>query len=392
MKSSCKLYISLIVILLFSFMTLFVTDVGMTYYRIVRPLLWGAFLILLAYVSNNRKLVYPYKKQVTYMVIVSAIANFVIYFTFGYITGFANNPFDTSALGLLLNFIYYIPVIVVKEIVRSILLENINSERAIRYILLIALVFTISDVETYSILFTLETLNEWVEFIFRTMFVNLCLNLYFTYNAYYSSFIGNIIYRIIPVIFMLFLPFLPNIPWALAVIVDVIIPFVFFFIIDRYVSCRDYKDIEYKKLKIHYEIFLVPFALIVVFCIFGLGYLKVVPVAIATDSMVPEFKRGDAVVIDKKFDDKIKVGDIIQYRLENITIIHRVIEIKNDNGKRVYITKGDNNNSVDIYPVKESQILGKLKFVIPNLGYPSLWINEWGSKEVDEIPVEVGKK
>ena len=85
--------------------------------------------------------------------------------------------------------------------------------------------------------------------------------------------------------------------------------------------------------------------------------------------------RGDAVIVlDTK---EIKLYDIIEYKLDKIRVVHRVVSIeKYNNGEILYITKGDNNNVVDKEKVTEDQIVGKVLFKIPYIGYPSVWLND----------------
>lgn len=96
--------------------------------------------------------------------------------------------------------------------------------------------------------------------------------------------------------------------------------------------------------------------------------------------MKPYIKRGDIVLVKKIDEDDIKnicVGDVIEYTLENKTVIHRVITIiEGSGGKKTFITKGDANNSADSEPVEESQIQGIAKSYIPYLGYPSVIFSE----------------
>ena len=94
--------------------------------------------------------------------------------------------------------------------------------------------------------------------------------------------------------------------------------------------------------------------------------------------MNPEFYRGDVVIVNKLNQneiDSIKIGDIIQYKLDNKFVIHRVVEIIDKDG-HIYKTKGDNNNVADFKYVSSSQIVGKVVQVIPKLGYPSIWFGE----------------
>lgn len=83
---------------------------------------------------------------------------------------------------------------------------------------------------------------------------------------------------------------------------------------------------------------------------FGIQILKV-----DSNSMSPELKKGDIIVIKKEKD--YNVGDIIAYKTKDKYLItHRIIE-KDEN---VYVTKGDNNNTKDEEKVCQNFIQGKV--------------------------------
>ncbi len=91
-------------------------------------------------------------------------------------------------------------------------------------------------------------------------------------------------------------------------------------------------------------------------------------VSVVSESMEPVLHRGDLVFVIKPND--LEVGDIVIYQKQGsqFTIIHRIIEKKEDG----YIIKGDNNPSPDAGIVKHQQINGKVLFAVPLLGYPRL--------------------
>ena len=83
------------------------------------------------------------------------------------------------------------------------------------------------------------------------------------------------------------------------------------------------------------------------------------------------------MIIEKKEFSKLKKGDILYYSKDGKLVIHRIIEIKETEEKKLEIkTKGDNNNTEDNWIIKEEEIIGKVKFMIPYIGYPSVWVNE----------------
>jgi len=96
---------------------------------------------------------------------------------------------------------------------------------------------------------------------------------------------------------------------------------------------------------------------------------------ILTPSMVPNINPKD-VIVDIKVNkpEEIKIGDVITFvssatLTQGMTITHRVIDIKQENGEYLFYTKGDANLPQDSAPAKFKNVLGKVLFRIPKLGY-----------------------
>ncbi len=96
---------------------------------------------------------------------------------------------------------------------------------------------------------------------------------------------------------------------------------------------------------------------------------------IISGSMEPSIGVFD-IILDTRVDDfsKIKVGDVITFNrlmagdIEAKTITHRVVDIRDMNGKYEFITKGDANATADKKPVQETDIIGRTVVKIPKLG------------------------
>lgn len=89
-------------------------------------------------------------------------------------------------------------------------------------------------------------------------------------------------------------------------------------------------------------------------------------------SMEPAVKVGSLVVIQPVKPEAIKVGDVITYRSaaeSGMVTTHRVMEVIHNDGSPVFRTKGDANEDPDINPVAADELVGKLAFNIPYLGY-----------------------
>mgnify|MGYP003186381641 FL=1 len=89
---------------------------------------------------------------------------------------------------------------------------------------------------------------------------------------------------------------------------------------------------------------------------------------ITTNSMEPELKKDDVVVIKKAKADNLKQGDIVTFKQNGETITHRIVQIDDIEDGKLYITKGDNNNVQDEQGLRFDQIEGKLVIKIPQLG------------------------
>jgi len=88
------------------------------------------------------------------------------------------------------------------------------------------------------------------------------------------------------------------------------------------------------------------------------------------------FDRGDLLIVKHVSASEISVGDVIivNRRFSRIPIVHRVLAIWQENGQIRIVTKGDRNqvpisSDLDIRP---SEVIGKVVFVIPKLGWPSI--------------------
>ena len=97
--------------------------------------------------------------------------------------------------------------------------------------------------------------------------------------------------------------------------------------------------------------------------LFVLRLAGICPYAVLSGSMEPELMTGGMVFTNTR--DRIaEEGDIITYRLNEVTVTHRVVRIGQDS----YITKGDANQQEDVNPVLPSQIVGTVCFSLPYLG------------------------
>jgi signal peptidase len=123
--------------------------------------------------------------------------------------------------------------------------------------------------------------------------------------------------------------------------------------------------------------------LIILVMVVLLGLKLVTPVVVVSDSMKPEFQKGDMVIVQSIFLTP-EVGDIITFSVidKNYDVSHRVVNIKNG----LIITKGDNNPRKDDYKTKQENIkakaiqINKNPLVIKSFG--ALFITDYSKQGV----------
>lgn len=91
---------------------------------------------------------------------------------------------------------------------------------------------------------------------------------------------------------------------------------------------------------------------------------------VQSGSMEPAIKTGSVVVVKPL--KNYQIGDVITfsdvYKTET-PISHRITEVKITEGKYYYITKGDANKSNDPKEVSLDNVIGKVLFNVPYLGF-----------------------
>lgn len=117
----------------------------------------------------------------------------------------------------------------------------------------------------------------------------------------------------------------------------------------------------------------------------GVRLFGLKPYAIISPSMTSDknnYNVGDLVYVKKYDPDKIKVNDVITFVVneEGTVATHRVVEI--DKSNRCFYTKGDANQNRDGSPVFYDNLVGKVVFSLPKLGYVSSYVTSESGKYI----------
>jgi len=127
-----------------------------------------------------------------------------------------------------------------------------------------------------------------------------------------------------------------------------------------------------KIFKTFYYILIGALALIVLLLVVSVfpitGNFKLL--VVKSGSMEPSINTGGLVIV--KPVDEYKIGDVVSFgeitKTKDLTT-HRIHDIRVVSGEVFYITKGDANNAPDQTEIRKKDIVGKVLFDIPYLGF-----------------------
>lgn len=91
---------------------------------------------------------------------------------------------------------------------------------------------------------------------------------------------------------------------------------------------------------------------------------------VLSGSMEPAIKTGSVVLVHES--DNYQIGDVITFGEASKTktpTTHRIVDINRDGDEEKYITKGDSNNAEDNKQISKDEVIGKVLFSVPYVGY-----------------------
>ena len=213
--------------------------------------------------------------------------------------------------------------------------------------------------------------------------ISLIKNSLLTYTTYKYGFRPCFIYAFVISIMPLIFPIYPQLGNYISLIIFVIYSSIIFYNISKPTRKEEEETANTYRKSFSYYAERVSLVLIIIVIILVSGVFKYSLSAIASDSMYPEIKRGDAVLLskpNKKELDSLKKNMIVAYEEDGMIITHRILDIVEEDEIEYIVTKGDNNSTKDVTKKKKDDIIGIVKFKIPYLGYPSVEISDIKNK------------
>lgn len=347
------------------------------YNEIINPVIWIIICGIAVFLSRDSTIRVKGEQDKTQSLLIVLIIYIICYFLLGLIFGFERTPYSKDILSIIKNLWSFAGIIFFQEFIREALVKN-EKKKKINFVI-ITLLFALLGLNYNNFLDNFVDLREAFIYASTTLIPTILESAILTYLVYIGGAKFSIIYRLFVTVPPFIVPIIPHLDWFAQAIIGITLPLIVFIYLN-YVHVNRSERLSRRERKSYNPVVYVPvFALIIIVAGFVMGLFKYQPIAVLSGSMSPTFNRGDAVVVRKLTDaekQELKEGDIIQFISGTRYVVHRIYDITNDEyGNKLFITKGDNNNTIDSGTVSLDRVIGKVSFVIPLIGYPSVWLS-----------------
>lgn len=376
MKKNLILYGLLIIYILLNIFWLSPSNVPL-YNEVVNPLLWIAICAAAVFLSRGESLRVKDEGNKTQSLIIVLIIYSIAYFLSGLIFGYQNTPYSKDLFSIFKNLWSFVGIIFFQEYIRNAVIRN--EKKKIFNFIMITLLFAAVNISFSNIADHFVDIKEAFIYTTSTLIPLFVTSGVLTYLSYIGGMRLPVIYRLFTTIPEFILPFVPGLDWFITAVIGISLPFIVFVYLNFVHVSKTERMSRRAKRKYNPVVYVPTFLFIGVVVCFVIGVFKYQPIAVLSGSMSPTFNRGDAVVIrklNKNEKQELKKGDVIQFVNGSKYVVHRITDVTNDEyGNKLFITKGDANNAIDSDKVNYDAIVGKVSFIIPYIGYPSVWLS-----------------
>ncbi len=306
---------------------------------------------------------------------------FFICFLLGILIGFSKTAFSFDVDKVLNGFIPVLIFLVVEEVFRYTLIKSTYINKSEIVILTILLI--ILNVLLEMNIGFLDNKLRWFIFISITIFPIIAQELLCSYMTYNFGLLPSLVFKVLAKCYIYIFPFFPNLNDYLYGTMHILIPFVIYLADRKYIvkiNRLDRRRGKENRFSIGFMTRPLIIALIALIILVS-GIFRYQLIAIASNSMIPVYYKGDAVLVDKKNPKDTLVGEILIYQKSGKIIAHRVVKKVEYEEQVFFYTKGDANNNEDSYLIEEEDIIGKVVYVCKYIGWPTVWFNEFLRKE-----------
>ncbi len=289
----------------------------------------------------------------------------------GLVYGFGSSPMSNGYPYLFMNLAYWMSVLAAFELGRALLLRPFAKRHTTAMVLVFAIFFAFLSLPWHAFAF-MGGGWEAMPFLGGTFLPLLAKGLLAGALAVSGGPLAAMAYMGAMTAFEWHSPILPHLDWIMKALIGTTLPLTGLVVLQFMNETPAPKRTQAKTQRRVSPAWIITGLLCFLLVWVTLVPLGIRPVSVATGSMAPALHTGDLVLVRHVAADTISVGDVIQFRSGDTTIIHRVVAVDDDSHLHFY-TKGDANNDMDSEPVMGGQVIGRVSLTIPKLGWISVW-------------------
>lgn len=297
----------------------------------------------------------------------------------GLFAGFGRSPYAHTLTAVPATLWYGAALLVGRETARWFIARSLRRRNEFVAVLATTALFWITSLSPNGFQLLAEPRTAF-PYLGQQVLPLLIQSLLLTYLALLGGPLTAMAYGGIVLLFEFLSPVLPDLPWALAAVIGVLIPLSGLMLAypseepaaaAMATTADDAAATNEAKGGISFGwVAVAAFGVLIAF--FNFGVFGVQPSLVSGVSMEPTMHTGDIVVTRHVSADSLKVGDVIRFRQNGRDVIHRVINIDRSNGSLIFTTQGDNNSAKD-QPVSAETVRGLVVVHVAKVGWPAIW-------------------
>ena len=337
---------------------------------VLQPLLWlslGALALGLRRWETGR-IALPSDRGLVIAAFLIGLSQIALFLLAGMLVGFGNSPYARQILRVALNVWFIGAQLIGLELARWYLVTSLGRRNTFLGVGIAWLLFSLVTIPVASYRFVAEP-GAAFRFVGRTFLPTVSGNLLTTYLALVGGPWAALAYRGALAAFEWLSPILPNLKWTITAFLGTVIPILGLLAVHDLVESRAPKSETVGAKPSGSSMGWALAAVVIVFIFwFNTGLFGIRPFLVSGVSMEPTLKAGDIAITREVPPSEIKVGDVVQFKLEGSSVLHRVIEIRQEGGQFIFVTEGDN-NKVEDSPWDQSRLEGRMIAYIPKVGW-----------------------
>jgi signal peptidase len=308
------------------------------------------------------------------IVVVYALFYLILIYLLGLVTGFLQNGYSSAPLRIVSNVLPIVCVVVLTELWRYALVKKVGDHRGA--LVLVAILLSILSILTGFRGYDLSVSVELFEMIGQLVLGGVATNAMLTFVAWKSDFRPTLIYALIMAVYPVALPILSDLGPFIYSVLAIMLPTLLFIRFNEFFTTK--RAIPSRRKRLGRLLMTIPAVVALgVMVVLVSGIFRYWAMAIGSDSMSPEIKTGDVVIIDKNFasEKDLEIGSVLAFRRDGRVITHRLLGVKQDSIGAKFQTKGDNNPNDDAWLVRLDDVIGTVRLKISLIGWPTVWLD-----------------